>query len=190
MMQPDDVIDMTEVDEHVPIHDHVHLDPEETPREYKKLALIILGITIGAGLLTWVRGWYLSQFFNDFMAIFFITFAGFKFINIEAFALIYRSYDLISQKFKAWSYIFPFVEAILGFAYLLTIKTAGLDIVTMLITGVSGYGVWKAVNEQKQKGSKFQCACLGTTIKLPLSTISFLEDGLMFAMAFALLFIK
>jgi hypothetical protein len=169
-------------------HDHT-IHSENLGREYLKFALILLFIATTSVLLTMVRGWTTRQFANDFMAIFFVTFASFKFIHLELFALTYRTYDVVAKKFPAWGYLFPFVEMFLGFAYLLSNKNNRLNLLTLVITGVAGYGVWKTVYAKNRPRSRFHCACLGTVIKLPLSTVSFTEDVLMFVMAAAMLLI-
>lgn len=156
-----------------------HTRPVESAREYKKLALIIAGILLTSSTLTWLRGWELNRFMGDFMATFFITFATFKLVNIEVFAMHYRLYDIIAKRFPVWGYVFPFVEAILGFAYLLSSGSFALNSAALLVTGISAVGVWREL----QNRSEIMCACLGDVIRLPLSRVSFLEDIAMFVMA-------
>lgn len=175
-------IDMSKLDEHPMPHVH----PENTPAEYRKFYGIIGGIFLVAVALTFIRGWTFRLFLNDFMAIFFIVFAGFKFVNLEAFVMAYRTYDVVAKHIRPWAYVFPFVEALLGFSYLLlTDDPQLLHTITLIVTGTASYGVLKAVRRK----SKFTCACLGTFIKLPLSTVSLVEDLLMFAMAGLMLFL-
>lgn len=157
--------------------------PENLKSEYRKFINLILGILIFSILLTLVRGWTFHLLLDDFMATFFITFAAIKFIHLEDFVVTYRTYDLLSQKIRPWAYFYPFVEAILGFAYLLIYKSVSLNLITMLILGIGGYSVWRALYNNKRERRRFRCACLGTFIKLPLSTVSLVENGLMFVMA-------
>jgi hypothetical protein len=168
-------------------HDHTEHEMGhsslETKREYVKFALVIAGIFIASLLITWSRGGGFVRFLNDFMATFFITFAAFKFINLEMFVAAYRGYDILAKNFRPWAYMFPFIEAILGFAFLLTHHNQKLEIVTIIITGIAGYGVVKEL----RKKSKIMCACLGTVIRLPLSKVSFVEDFLMLVMAAGML---
>lgn len=177
-----ETIDMSKLDEHPAAHIH----PENTPREYRKFYGIIGAILVVAVALTLIRGWTFRLFLNDFMAIFFITFAGFKFVNLEEFAMSYRTYDVIAKHIRPWAYAFPFIEALLGFSYLLlTDDPKLLHLITLVITGIASYGVLKEVRRK----SDFVCACLGTVIKLPLTTVSLVEDLLMFAMAAVMLFL-
>jgi hypothetical protein len=161
-----------------------HVHPIENRREYAKLAAVVAGIFLLSIIITTLRGWGGNRFANDFMATFFITFAGFKFISIEEFALTYRTYDLISKELRPWPYAFPFIEAALGFGYFISTDAWQLNLITLLITGTAGYGVYKALTRK----SKFMCACLGTLIRLPLTKVSLVENGAMFVMAAVMLF--
>ncbi|MEO8862896.1 MAG: MauE/DoxX family redox-associated membrane protein [Candidatus Saccharimonadales bacterium] len=169
--------------------DPKHVMPETTAREYKKLLLVILGIFVLSALLTSWRGWSLRQFFNDFMAVFLMTFAAFKFYSFDMFVAAYQDYDIISKRFKLWAYGYPFLEAGLAFAYLLTDKSITLNVVTMAITGVALTGVWREVHPKQRRRGRFQGTCLGNLIRLPLSTVSFFENALMFTMATVMLFL-
>src|SRR5688572_9411606 len=107
----DEEMEMTSVD----LNHHFH--PVGTWRYYVKFALVILGILLLSLAVTTLRGWGGNRFATDFMALFFMTFAAFKFINREEFAITYRTYDIIAGKFRPWAYAFPFIEAFLGLAY-------------------------------------------------------------------------
>ena len=167
-----------------PAHAAHHVHSVESRTEYAKLVAVLVTIFIVSAGVTTLRGWGGARFANDFMAVFFMVFAAFKFINIEEFAQTYRTYDLASQRLRPWPYVFPFIEAMLGFGYFISTDAWQLNIITMLITGTAGYGVYKALTRKK---SKFVCACLGSFIRLPLSTVSFVENAAMFAMALVML---
>lgn len=151
----------------------------ETREEYKKLGFILLGILLVAVSLTTIRGWTLNRFMCDFMAVFFMTFAAFKFWDIEGFVHGYRKYDVIAQRFRPWAYMFPFIEAGMGFWYLMSEGPMRLNLLVLLITGTASIGVFREINRK----SRFMCACLGSIIRLPLSRVSLVENVAMFAMA-------
>ena len=188
-MKYDDDIEHIYLDdeEQTPLKEQKHHMTEavESREEYKKLGYVLLGILIVSSLLTFVRGIELSRFLADFMAVFFITFAAFKFYDLEGFAHAYRSYDILAAHIRPWGYIFPFIEAFLGFWYLLSEGPNNLNVITMLVTGIAAVGVYKEVKRK----SRFHCACLGTFIRLPLSRVSLVENVTMFVMAFVMLFI-
>jgi hypothetical protein len=156
-----------------------HVRPQETSLEYKKFVLIIVAIILASSGITWLRGIEINRYVSDFMAVFFITFASFKFANIDLFVRHFQLYDIIAKRFKLWGYVFPFVEATLGFAHLLSSGSLPLTIITMLFTGIGAAGVWMELKNR----SDVMCACLGDIIRLPLSKVSFIENTLMFFMA-------
>lgn len=162
------------------IHE-VHLDEgtDESPREYLKFGGIIGGIFLVSLVLGWARGWELERFLSDFMAVFFVTFAAFKFINLDEFASAYRGYDLIAKKLPIWAYSYPFIEGFLGISYLLLDNSNLLNIVTLIFTGIGSVGVYIELSNK----SNVMCACLGRAIKLPLSKVSLIEGLSMFVMA-------
>lgn len=179
-------IDMSSLsDEQKALHHQGHVEHQaiENKSEYKKLSMVLGIILLISLLLVWARGWSLERFMSDFMAVFFITFASFKFANLEEFALTYRGYDVIAKRITLWAYAYPFVEVVLGIAYLLLDNSTGLNLLTMLVMGVGAVGVFKEL----AKKSDIMCACLGNVIRLPLSKVSLLEDAGMFAMAAAML---
>ena len=174
-----------EPEEHIilddePAHqDQPHTHPVENRREYIKFAAVLFTIFLVSVGVTTLRGWGGNRFANDFMAVFFVTFAAFKFVNIEMFAITYRTYDILAKRYRPWPYMFPFIEAFLGFGYFISTDAWQLNVITILFTGTAGYSVWKEL----RKKSNFSCACLGSFIRLPLSKVSFVEDSAMFVMA-------
>ncbi len=151
---------------------------------YKPLFLIILFIT-GVSLLTQypfdVFSWML--FMRHFMAGFFIVFAFFKLLNLQGFANSYAMYDLLAAKWKSWGFIFPFLELVLGIAYLIDWNPQVTGYSTILLLGFSSLGVIKSNLDKR----KIQCACLGDVFKLPMSVITVIEDLAMVTMAIIML---
>jgi hypothetical protein len=75
--------------------------------------------------------------------------------------------------------IYPFVELALGLAYLANWNPLITNWITLIIMGFSAIGVIKAVMDKRS----IRCACLGTVFKLPMSTVTIIEDLGMVAMA-------
>lgn len=119
----------------------------------------------------------LSKTISYFMIGFFITFAGFKLIDLKGFAQGYSTYDLLAQKFFPYGYIYPFIELFFALAMILQPKSQPLLIAEFLIMVFSGLGVAIKLLKKEQ----FQCACLGTFLKVPLTKVTLVED---FGMAF------
>ena len=68
-------------------------------------------------------------------------------------------------------------------AYLANVNPLATHLVTILVMGFSAVGVIQAVANKTQ----IQCACLGTVFKLPMSTVTIVEDVGMVLMAAAML---
>jgi copper chaperone CopZ len=150
---------------------------------YQPLLLIvayILGasILVQAGLGTAVDI-SAMQTMRYFMAGFFIVFSFFKLLDLAAFATAYSSYDLLAARWKGWGYVYPFVELALGVAYLVNFNPLLTNWGTLIVMGFSAIGVVRAVMIK----NRIPCACLGTVFKLPMSTVTIVEDLGMVAMA-------
>lgn len=121
---------------------------------------------------------------HQFMAGFFLVFSAFKLLDIRGFAEGYATYDLLAKHWCAYGYIYPFLELSLGVLYLTNWLPTFTPLMTIVLMGFSSLGV---INSLLKK-QKFQCACLGTMLKVPLSSITLIEDLVMVVMA-ALTFI-
>lgn len=182
-MDPDDEI------EHVYLEDEEAAPPPaaqvhaanaiDTEEERKKLKRIIIGITLVAAMLTFVRGIELQRFVADFMAVFFIIFAAIKFADIENYAQTYRSYDFLAKMIRPWGYVLPFILVVMGFWYLLSDPPTRLNVIAMAVTGAASLSAIKAYKHHYKK----QYAYHKTLLRLPFTRISLMENLAMFAMA-------
>lgn len=146
--------------------------------------LMIIAFILGAALLVqWghggVKAITLDETMRYFMAGFFLVFSFFKLLDINAFADAYTGYDLLAQRWRGWALIYPFVELALGMAYLAHLDGPLVNWVTVAVMGFSAIGVIQAVTNRR----RIQCACLGAVFKLPMSTVTIVEDLGMVAMA-------
>lgn len=123
------------------------------------------------------------RFMAYFMAGFFLAFSFFKLLDLQGFANSYRGYDLLAMRVPAYGYVYPFIELALGVAYLMGFDPWITNVINIVVMGFSTIGVLRAVLNKQQ----IQCACLGTVFKLPMSTVTIVEDLLMVAMAGAML---
>lgn len=101
----------------------------------------------------------------DFMAGFFILFSLFKIINLNGFAKSYSMYDLITQQWYPYGYIYPFIEFILGIAYLTRLHLEMANWITLALMIISSAGVYRALREKRE----LDYTCLGTILKLPMT---------------------
>ena len=135
---------------------------------------------LGMGLATVTAG----ETMRYFMAGFFLVFSFFKLLDLRAFANAYAGYDLLAARWHGWGLVYPFVELALGMAYLSNFNPVFTNWATVAIMGFSAIGVVRAVRSNTQ----IQCACLGTVFKLPMSTVTIVEDVGMELMAAVMLF--
>jgi hypothetical protein len=122
---------------------------------------------------------------TNFMAGFFLVFSAFKFLNLAGFADAYASYDLLAKRWYEWGLIYPFLELALGLAYLFRFAPTLTHVATIALMGFSSLGVIAALREKRV----IRCACLGTVLNLPMSTITLVEDLAMVVMATLMLLI-
>lgn len=155
--------------------------PDEiTPASYYPIFLIFLFIALPATIIEFNQPnvqW--MHWANNFMAGFFLVFSFFKLLNLRAFADGYSTYDIIAMHSRPYAYTYPFIELGLGLALIAGIAPLIVNIIILIVMGISSIGVARSLLQKKQ----FQCACLGTVISLPLSTVTLVEDLLMVAMS-------
>lgn len=79
--------------------------------------------------------------------------------------------------------MYPFIELVLGAAYIAGIQPTAVNLTTLVVMSISSIGVVQSVLQKR----RIRCACLGTVFNLPMSTVTLVEDGLMIVMAAAAL---
>lgn len=146
------------------------------------LILILSYITITAFLLNY-KSWNISEFMFDFMGLFYVVFSFFKFLNIKGFVQNFSMYDPLAKSTKIYAFLYPFVELILGLLLLNRIGILTALIITLFILGVTTIGVTKVLMDKRA----IQCACLGSVLKMPMTTATLIENSIMLIMAFFML---
>lgn len=153
---------------------------------YKPIIIIISLILLSTLAITITFRLDTRNTMMNFMAGFFLVFSGFKLLDLPGFAQGYTGYDLLARKWKGYGYVYPFIELILGIVYIIRQEPLILiNLVTFLVMSFSGLGVLESLAHKR----KFQCACLGTIIKVPLTNVTLIEDFGMAAMALFMLLI-
>lgn len=150
-----------------------------TLKNFKPLICIILLIVALTIIHQLHYGFNVMDALRIFMAFFFLIFGFFKIINISAFAQSYAEYDLISQKYYWYGFLYPFLELGLSFAYFINWHPFLTNILTLIVMLISALGVFIEL----RKGKQIACACLGVVFKLPMTYVTLAEDLLMAAMA-------
>ncbi len=162
---------------------HVMVPAENTKKEYYKLAGVILAIFACATLMSTMLGFDWQEWMRWFMGGFFVFFGSFKLIGYDMFILMFPTYDPLAKRFKLYAYFYPFIELMLGFLYCANLYPIFRDTVTVVLLSIGAWGVLKSL----PKGETVRCACLGNVIKLPLSTVTLIEDVTMAAMGLIML---
>ncbi len=126
-----------------------------------------------------------NEFILNFMTGFFLVFAGFKLMDLKGFAEGYFTYDLLAKRLFSYGYIYPFIELVFGLSMLAGLHPTWLLWTEFGVMAFSGLGVGLKL----ARGERFQCACLGTFLKVPLTKITLIEDFGMALLALVLIFL-
>ena len=163
-------------------HDAHHHHPSDSGlREYVKFAGVIVIIFILSLVAFFANDGSTGQdFLQVFMGVFLLVFAGFKFAGYKMFVAMFPSYDLLAERSERYARAYPFIELFLGLLFVLDIAPDARNIAVVIIMGIGALGVLREVAVRRRG---IQCACLGNIIKLPLSTVSLIENLSMVAMA-------
>jgi hypothetical protein len=122
---------------------------------------------------------------TDFMGLFFIVFSFFKMLDLAGFAVTFSMYDPLANRLPAYAKVYPFIETILGLMLLMRFQINLAFIATIMILGLTTYGVTKTLLSKR----RIKCACLGTALDLPMTEATFIENSIMILMAIGMLVI-
>ena len=151
-------------------------------KQLKPLFIILAYISITSLLLNF-KNWNSTNAMLDFMGLFYIIFSFFKILDIKGFSISFRMYDPLAKEVPLYGIIYPFIEILLGIMFLTRIEVELAIILTIIVLGITTIGVTQALLNKKL----ISCACLGTTLKLPMTEATFIENALMIIMAFSLI---
>ena len=149
--------------------------------DYLPLAVLVALAALAAGA-KWVA--YgpdagATAWMHDFMGFFLVSFAMLKLFDPPGFADGFHMYDLLARRVRAYGFVYPFIELGLGLGYLAFWRPDIVYPATVVVMSFGAVGVFSAL----ARGLDVNCACMGTTLKVPLSTVALTEDLGMAAMA-------
>lgn len=147
-------------------------------KQLKPLFIIFAYITI-ASILLHYKNWRWNAFMLDFMGLFYIVFSLFKLLDLKGFSKSFAMYDPLAKTLSGYGFIYPFIEVVLGLLFLFRVKILIALILTLVVLGMTTIGVTKILLEKKT----IPCACLGTTLKLPMTKATLIENTIMMVMA-------
>ncbi len=168
------------------LHENEHMSSKETTSiadsEEKLTPLFVILSYIAGGVL--LRAWISDDYsfpsmMNNFMGGFLVVFSLFKLLNLSGFADAFATYDIIAARSRFYAIAYPFIELTLGIGYLISFQPLLINSTTLLVMAIGSIGVYQALRSKR----KFQCACLGTSLKLPMTKVTLVEDLAMGVMA-------
>ena len=162
---------------------HSDLTIKESKIKQLKPLFIILGYIFITSILLNYKNWNSSNAMLDFMGLFYIIFSFFKILDIKGFSMSFRMYDPLAKQAPIYGYIYPFIEALLGMMFLIRFEVNIALILTLIVLGITTIGVTQTLINKRN----IKCACLGTTLNLPMTEATFIENAIMIIMAFLLL---
>ena len=155
--------------------------PENNSSQLRQLfpLFLIFGYIITIAILLNIRAWETSNFMLDFMGLFYFVFSFFKFLDLKGFSESFKMYDPLAKVVPKYGVVYPFIELGLGLLFITRVQIPLALIITIIILGITTFGVTKTLLDKKS----IQCACLGTTLKLPMTRATFIENSIMIIMA-------
>ncbi len=141
-------------------------------KRYWPLFALILIVALEAMALTYGLHKGLFAWMHFFMGLFLCKFALLKLFNVKGFSEGFQMYDLVAKKVPGYGYLYPFIELTLGLAYLSFAYPVATYLITILLMAVGTLGVIRALRQ----GLDVRCACMGTALNVPLSTVTLSED--------------
>ncbi len=138
------------------------------------LLSLIRQLMIGVDFWLWMM---------DFMGVFFVIFGLLKLYDLKGFVQGFKTYDIIAKRFTAFGYAFPFVEIILGVMYLAGFMFFLQNIIALTLATLGIYSAYIIIKKKEE----VQCVCLGTFFNLPMTKVTLIENGAMFAMVLFML---
>ena len=149
----------------------------------KKPIVIALAIVILSSFAMQIPNdtFEIKNLFMSYMGIFFILFSFLKLLNVSGFSMTFKKYDLISKVIPGFAISYPFIELALGIIYLAKIESVliYINILTISFMTSQSIGIARALINSEQ----IQCACMGSAVDVPLSSLTLVENFIMIIMS-------
>jgi hypothetical protein len=114
-----------------------------------------------------------------FMGLFLFPLALLKLFDIGGFAKAFARYDVVAKIWPTYGRVYPFLELALALSLLSSLWPIPTHIAALLIGTVGTIGIVQTL----ARGEQLRCACVGSTIDVPLGMVSISENAGMAAMA-------
>lgn len=147
------------------------------------LVLVALALLTMAAKQVHYGAWDAVSAMMDFMGVFLLIFAMLKLFDVSGFADGFQKYDILAKKSRSYAMLYPFLELALALGYLSRWEPRWVLGTTIVLMTFGAIGVFLAL----AKGLDLRCACMGSSLDVPLSTVAVVEDVGMAVMAIMLL---
>lgn len=119
---------------------------------------------------------------------YFVACLGFlKILDLQAFIAEFRQYDVLTQRWPIYGVVFPFCEIFVAICVIAGVWPIWASCLAIFM-GVNG---WVSIHHRLKTASssapKLSCGCAGGHLKLPLGTMSMVENAMMVVMGAILL---
>ena len=158
--------------------------PKASPSRYRPL-FVLIALTFLAALAKQVHypGWDGRSFMHDFMGLFLLCFSMLKLFDSKGFAEGFAKYDLLAKRSKTYALLYPFLELALALGYLARWQPMIVYLMTLTLMSFGAIGVLRSLSLKQN----LTCACMGSSLNVPLSTVAVVENVGMVAMALLML---
>ena len=148
---------------------------------YQPVIMLFSVAALLAVAITWLvlNTLFTGQTIAWFIAVAMVLLGLQKLQNIETFASLFLTYDLLAQRWGAYGYIYPYIETTAGLLMLAGVLPWLSAPVVLAVSGIGAVSVFKAVYVDKRT---LKCACLSDN-RVPLGAVSLLENVMMLGMA-------
>ena len=109
-----------------------------------------------------------------------------KLFDLPGFADGFQMYDLLAQRTRTYALLYPFLELALALGWLSRWRQDLVCAATIIVMLFGAAGVFLAL----RRGLDVNCACLGTSLNVPLSTVALFENLGMAVMAGTMLWLR
>jgi len=147
------------------------------------LALLVV-ITLSISLQVPNKNIDLNNLLSTYMGMFFVLFSFLKLFDVRAFSVTFTKYDILAKKIPGFSITYPFLEFLLGLAFLTQTILIIASIITLMIMTSQLIGITKVLKNHET----IRCACLGSSINLPITHITLLENMVMILMSLYMIY--
>jgi copper chaperone CopZ len=146
----------------------------------KPIFLGLLIVTISSlSLQTSHESFTLNNWFMSYMGVFFMLFSFLKLLNVQGFSRTFSRYDYLAKTIPGFAICYPFLELFLGIAFLTQTMLIVAGIITLIVMISQSIGISTVLRANQT----IQCACLGSSINLPISYLTLFENLVMILMS-------